>query len=275
MAVAPADTLRPARPPLRRLGLRAALGGAVPVALLMLWVAAVRERWVLPYQLPPPGAILRAAEELAARGDLLRHVAATAARLLAGYGVGAVPALVLGVAAGLCPAVRCLVEPVIQGVRAVPSLAWVPLFLLWFGIGETARVLLIALGAFLPVYVNTVAGVEGADRRLVEVGRAYGLSPAAVVARIVFPASLPAVLTGLRSGLSLAWMFVVAAELIAASSGLGFLLTEGQATMRVDRMLAALLAFALLGRASDAGLAAIERFALRWRDTIAAGRQGA
>lgn len=245
----------------------------LPAALLGLWLLALDQGWVQPYQLPGPQQVLAAAGELWGSGELQRHLSDTLRRVLLGYALGSAPALVLGVGAGLLPGLRRLVDPTIQGLRAVPSLAWVPLFLLWFGIGETARLLLIALGAFLPAYLNAVAAVDGVDRRLVEVGQAYGFGRAAIVVRIVLPAALPGILTGLRAGLSLAWMFVVAAELIAASSGLGFLLTDGQATGRPDRVLVSLLAFALLGRASDGLLQAAERRWLHWRDGLAeAGR---
>ncbi len=241
---------------------------ALPLGLLVLWWLALQRQWVRSYQLPAPATVLVTIEEMIQRGELQNHMIATIGRTLASYLIGAFPAVVLGVASGLSPAMRAGVDPTIQGIRAVPSLAWVPLFLLWFGIGEQARLLLIALGAFLPVYLNTIAGVESVDRRLVEVGRAYGLSSRAITFRIVLPGSLPGILTGLRAGLSMAWMFVVAAELIAASNGLGFLLIDGQSTMRPDRVIAAIITFAFLGRASDAGLAAIERYALRWRDTL-------
>lgn len=252
----------------RRPSARVLLQAALPLGVLGLWWFALHRRWVLPYQLPAPGMVLSALQEMLVRGELQQHLVATSGRTLIGYLLGAIPAVVVGVSAGLSQPVRAVIDPTIQGVRAVPSLAWVPLFLLWFGIGEPSRVLLIALGAFLPVYLNALAGVEGVDRRLVEVGRAYGLSPTAITARIVLPASLPAIFTGLRAGLSLAWMFVVAAELIAASNGLGFLLIDGQATMRPDRVLASIVAFAVLGRLSDAVLGSIERRALRWRDSL-------
>lgn len=251
-----------------------ALGLVLPAGALALWWSALRLGWVAPYQLPAPQAVLATALELLARGELQHHVAATLARLAAGLALGASTGVALGIGGGLFPVLRRMLDPTIHGLRAVPSLAWVPLFLMWFGIGERARVLLIALGAFLPVYLNAMAAVDGVDRRLVEVGRAYGLRRGEVVARIVLPAALPGVLTGLRAGLSLAWMFVVAAELIAASDGLGFLLTDGQATARPDLLIASLLVFAVLGRGSDALVAAAERRLLHWRDTLATAEGG-
>ncbi len=127
---------------------------------------------------------------------------------------------------------------------------------------------LIAIGAFFPVYLNVLSGVQGVDRKLVEVGRIHGLGPLALARRIFLPAALPSVFTGLRQGLSLAWMFLVAAELIAASKGLGFLLTDGRETGRADVVIVAILTLALLGKLSDSVLALIERLSLAWRDTV-------
>ncbi len=254
---------------LLRLGLWAALPWLLPAGLLGLWVVSLDRGWVQPYQLPAPPTVVSTLVDLLNRGELPRHIGVTLNRLLAGYLLGAGPGVLLGLLAGSSVGFRRFLDPMVQGLRAVPSLAWVPLFLLWFGIGEQARIYLIALGAFLPVYLNTMAGVGSVDGKLIEVARAYGFGPFKVLFRVVLPGAMPGVFTGLRSGLSLAWMFVVAAELIAASSGLGFMLVEGQSTMRPDRVLVSLLAFATLGRGSDTFLAILERRLLAWRDTLA------
>ncbi|HEY8449467.1 MAG TPA: ABC transporter permease [Bacillota bacterium] len=258
-----------------RAGRRWLLPLVAPAGVLALWVAAVQWAWVEPYQLPPPAKVLATVAKLLGDGDLTHHVGVTLGRLVAGFALGAAPGIVLGAAAGLVPGLRLLLDPTIQGLRAIPSLAWVPLFLLWFGIGELARVLLIALGAFLPVYLNVLAGVENVDRKLLEVGRVYELGRFALARRIILPAALPGLMTGLRAGLSLAWMFVVAAELIAASEGLGFLLVDGQYTARPEQVILSLLAFGLLGRLSDALLYGLERRVLHWRDAVQPEARGA
>jgi sulfonate transport system permease protein len=143
----------------------------------------------------------------------------------------------------------------------------VPLLLLWFGIDELPKLLLIGIGAFFPVYTGVTSGFEGVDRKLVEVGHLYRLPPPVLVRRVLLPAALPAILTGLRNGLSLAWMFMVAAELIAASRGLGYLLSDGRETSRADIVLAAIVLLALLGKASDMAMVAAEHRLLAWRDT--------
>ncbi len=250
-----------------------ALPWIVPIAIVLGWWTLVSTNRVEPYQLPLPSTVLRTAIDMLARGELFAHLLATLQRLALGYVLGALPGIACGALAGLSPVIRRTIDPTVQGLRAIPSLAWVPLFLLWFGIGESARVLLIALGVFLPVYFNVLAGVGGIDWRLIEFAQVYKLGRWRTLRAIVIPGALPGVLTGLRSGLSLGWMFVVAAELIAASSGLGFMLVEGQSTMRPDRVLVALLLFGLLGKTSDALLARLERAVLAWRETIATAQE--
>ena len=154
-------------------------------------------------------------------------------------------------------------------LRAIPSLAWVPLLLLWLGIDEAPKIVLIAIGAFFPIYMGVASGIRGVDRKLIEVARLYRLSNFALTKRVLLPAALPAILTGLRNGLSLAWMFMVAAELIAASKGLGYLLSDGRETSRADIVLAAITLLAILGKISDTLMAAIEKRSLAWRDSYA------
>ena len=264
-----------ARPRRRRaapaLSVRTALGRLrgliVPALLLLAWEGAVRAGLVAANLLPPPSELVSTVRELAAGGALLGHVLASAARVAAGFGLGAGLGVLAGAAIGLSPRAEGLVGPTFQAVRAIPSLAWAPLLLLWLGIDEAPKIVLIAIGAFFPVYLNVTAGVQGVDRKLVEVGRIHGLGPLALARRIFLPAALPSVFTGLRQSLSLAWMFLVAAELIAASKGLGFLLTDGRETGRADVVIVAILTLALLGKLTDSALALVERTALRWRDT--------
>ncbi|HBP4262769.1 TPA: ABC transporter permease, partial [Pseudomonas aeruginosa] len=185
-----------------------------------------------------------------------------------GFAIGSGLALAVGTWVGLSRRAEAYLEPSFQALRAIPSLAWVPLLLLWFGIDETPKIVLIALGAFFPVYLALVAGVRGVDRKWVELGRLYRLSRFALVRRILLPAALPNLFTGLRGALSLSWMFLVAAELIAATQGLGYLLSDGRETSRPDLVIAAILVLAALGKLSDGLLRSLERRALRWRDSF-------
>ncbi|MFO0212876.1 MAG: ABC transporter permease, partial [Pseudanabaena sp.] len=151
-------------------------------------------------------------------------------------------------------------------LRSIPSLAWVPLFLLWMGIQETPRIALIAVGVFFPVYLSLMSGIRSVDRKLVEVGKIYRLSAFQLIKRVFLPATIPDYIVGLRSGLGLGWMFVVAAELTGASQGLGYLLVDGQTTGRPELTIASILLFAILGKLTDGAIALSSKKLLHWRD---------
>ena len=240
-------------------------GLVLPVLALALLEFVVRIGWVPPYQLPAPSDIALTLHDLA-DGPLWTHIGVSLLRVLSGFAIGALLALLAAAWVGLSREAEAYLEPTFAGLRAIPSLAWVPLLLLWLGIDETSKVVLIAIGAFFPVYLNGVAAIRNIDRKLVEVGQMYGFSSGRLARRILLPAALPGLFTGLRSGMSLAWMFLVAAELIAATKGLGYLLTDGRETSRPDIVLAAIIVLALLGKFCDGVLAKLEQHFLSWRD---------
>jgi len=256
----------PAAPP-RPAGPSRWLGAVVPLLAVALLELSGRLGWVAPNLLPPPSEVLETLWQLARQG-LAGHVAASSLRVLAGFAIGGGLAVAIGALVGLSRRAEWLLDPTFQALRAIPSLAWVPLLLLWLGIDEAPKVVLIAIGAFFPVYMGVAAGIRDVDRKLVEVARMGGLSPLSLVRRVLLPAALPSVLTGLRNGLSLAWMFMVAAELIAATQGLGYLLTDGRETARADIVLAAIVLLALLGKFTDTLMQRLERRLLAWRDTF-------
>jgi sulfonate transport system permease protein len=247
----------------------AVLAWLLPLVVLGAAEAAGRLGWVTSNLLPTPTDVARALVDLGWH-TVLGHVAASTARVVAGYLIGTTLALAVGSLVGLSGTARSLLDPSFQALRAIPSLAWVPLLLLWLGIGEAPKLAMIAIGAFFPIYMGVVAGIRGVDRKLVEVARLMRLRPHALVRRVLLPAALPSVMTGLRNGLSLAWMFMVAGELIAASSGLGYLLTDGRETSRADLVLAAIVLLAVLGQLSDTAMAWLERRLLAWRDVVGA-----
>jgi sulfonate transport system permease protein len=242
-------------------------GLAVPVAILLMLEIAVRIGWVHSYQMPAPSEIATTLSDLA-DGALWKHIGASLSRVLSGFVIGAALALVFAAWVGLSREAEAYLEPTFAGLRSIPSLAWVPLLLLWLGIGETSKVVLIAIGAFFPVYLNGVAAIRSIDRKLVEVGQMYRFSRRQMIVHVFLPAALPGLFTGLRSGLSLSWMFLVAAELIAATKGLGYLLSDGRETSRPDIVLAAIIVLAVLGKLTDGVLAMLERRFLSWRDTF-------
>lgn len=241
----------------------AAQGLVVPLLIVLAWHLLAASGRFSPSQLPAPGTVLAAFGELIGRGELWQHVAISVQRVLLGFAAGAGAALVLGGLVGLSARASALLAPTIQALRAVPSLAWVPLLLLWLGIGETPKITLVAIGAFFPVYTTIAAALGHVDHRLVEVGRAYGRSGLRLFLSVQLPAIAPGALSGLRLGLAQGWLFLVAAELIASSIGLGFLLIDSQNTGRTDVLLLAIVLLALLGKATDAVLGIAERRLLR------------
>lgn len=246
----------------------APLGLLLPLILAAAWEFASARDWLPSNLLPAPSVVAATLADLARSGELSDHLIATTLRVAAGFGLGVAAATLLGALCGAVPLARRLLDPSIQGLKSVPSLAWVPLFILWFGIFETSKVILIAVGVFFPVYLALAAGIPGVDRKLVEVARVYRYSTAALVRRVLLPAVLPTYLIGLRSGLALGWMFVVAAELMGASQGLGYLLVDGQQTGKPAIIIASIILFAILGKATDLLLARAAARALRWQDSF-------
>jgi sulfonate transport system permease protein len=246
------------------------LGLLLPLAIVILWEVCARAGWLRPNQLPSPSAVFVEMYGLAETGELWQHLAATGERVLWGFLAGAGAATLLGALTGYSRLARQILDPTFQALKSVPSLAWVPLFILWFGIFELSKIVLIAVGVFFPIYLNLMTGILSTDRKLVEVGHVYGLPRRQLVLRVLLPGTLPSYFIGLRSGLALGWMFVIAAELMGASKGLGFLMLDGQMTGRPQVIIGSLVLFALLGKATDAVLAWGARRALRWQDSYGA-----
>ena len=268
-AVRQAATERSAPAARHKAWARPALGLLLPVALAVLWEAAVRTGLSNGRLVPPPSVIWKTFEDLAATGELQRHALATLWRVAWGFAFGVAAGTLLGALAGYSALTRRLLDPSLQALRAIPSIAWVPLFILWFGIFEASKIILIAVGVFFPVYLGVMGAVMSVDRKIVEVGRAFRLSGAAMVRRILLPAVMPAYVISLRAGLGLGWMFVVAAEFLGASTGLGFLLIDGQQLGKPAQIVAAIVAFAILGQSTDWLIAFLTAPLLRWEDRFA------
>jgi len=267
----PAEQARARRDPRERFA-RLFLGLMLPLVLALLWEAAVRLGLSNGRLVPPPSVIWRTLVDLARTGELQRHVLATVLRVAAGFALGTVAATLIAAIAGYWELARRLIDPTLQGLRAVPSIAWIPLFILWLGIFETSKVALIAAGVFFPIYLGLLGAILSVDRKIVEVGWVFRLSGAAMVRRILLPAVLPAYVVSLRAGLGLGWMFVIAAEFMGASEGLGYLLIDGQQLGKPAEIVAAIITFAVLGKLTDAILAAAAAPFLRWEDAFGARR---
>jgi sulfonate transport system permease protein len=251
---------------------RPALGLLLPVGVALGWEIIVWLGWSNGRLVPPPSKLFATIAELARSGELTRHVVATLTRVAAGFGFGVIVGTVLGAISGYWALARRLLDPTVQALRAVPSIAWIPLFILWLGIFETSKVALIAVGVFFPVYLGVMGAILSVDRKIVEVGRTFRLSGPEMIRRIMLPAVLPAYVVALRVGLGLGWMFVIAAEFMGASEGLGYLVIDGQQLGKTPQILAAIIIFAVLGKTADWLIEIAFAPLLRWQDAF--GRQG-
>jgi sulfonate transport system permease protein len=249
-----------------KLNLSWAKGLILPLLLLIGWEILAQIGFFPPNLLPAPTSVIVTIWQLTLSGELLNHVGITLYRVILGFVIGGGVATVLGALTGYSPLLYQLLDPLLQSLRSIPSLAWVPLFILWMGIYETSKVALIAVGVFFPVYLNLTSGVQGVDCKLVEVGKVYRLNWWQLIRRVFLPATMPAYIVGLRSGLGLGWMFVVAAEIMGASQGLGFLLVDGQTTGRPEIVIASILLFAILGKLTDSAIALWGKRLLHWQD---------
>ena len=245
---------------------RPALGLLLPVGLALMWEIVVAYGLASGRLVPPPSTVFATIADLARSGELSGHIAATLGRVASGFGLGVVAGTLLGAVSGYWGIARRLLDPTIQALRAIPSIAWVPLFILWLGIFETSKVALIAVGVFFPVYLGVMGAILSVDRKIVEVGRTFRLSGPAMIRRILLPAVLPAYVVALRVGLGLGWMFVVAAEFMGASEGLGYLLIDGQQLGKPAQILAAIVIFAVLGKTTDWLIQIASAPMLRWQD---------
>lgn len=248
-----------------RPGIRIIGGLLLPIVILVVWQIVTVSGLVPTYRLPTPGSVFTAGVELAERGQLWSHIAISVQRVLLGFAIGSLIGLAIAAIVGLSKLGDVLLSPTLAALRAVPSLAWVPLLILWMQIGEESKVTLIAIGAFFPVYTTVADALRHVDPHLVEAGRSFSLRGWSLFRTVQLPAVVPSVMSGLRLALAQSWLFLVAAELIASSMGLGFLLDDSQNNGRVDRILLAIVLLALLGTITNAILGFVERRLLkRW-----------
>lgn len=249
----------------------AALPWLLPLALLLSWHGFSASGLLSSSVLPGPVDVWQAAQELAARGELQRDILVSLRRVFLGFALGGGTGLLLGFAVGLSALLRGLLDRSLQMLRTIPHLALVPLMIVWFGIGEEPRVLLVALGTLFPVYLNTVAGIRNVDPKLLELGRSYGLGPLQLVLQVVLPGALPGILTGVRYALGVAWLTLVVGETIASRDGIGYLVQNARELLRLDIVVLAILLYALAGWLADHLTRLVERRLLRWHPSFAAG----
>jgi len=240
----------------------------VPATLLLAWWWGSRAGWLEPSVLAPPGKVWDAFRDLA-EGNLVEHLRTSLGRSLRGAAIGVSVGLALGLLSGLSRLGEQLVDATLQMLRTIPFLALVPLFIVWLGIGETPKVLLIALATLFPMYINTANGVLNVDRKVVEAMRTYGLSGVRLAREVILPLALPSILTGLRFSLGVSVLALLAAEQINASTGLGALLYQAQTYQRVDVLMVIVVIYALLGLLADGIVRVLERVTMPWRRGVA------
>ena len=254
---------RPSRSPSEALA-RRALPWLVPVAVLLAWELSSRLGWLSSRVLPEPLAVVKAFWSLALSGEMAQHVATSTWRALSGFAIGGGLGLALGLLTGSLRSAETLLDSTLQMVRNIPPLALIPLVILWFGIEESAKLFLVSLGVFFPVYINTFHGIRAVDKGLIEMARSYGLSGWALYRHVILPGALPSILVGVRFSLGFMWVILIVAETISAQAGIGYMTMNAREFLQTDVVLVGILLYALLGKLADVAARALERWWLRW-----------
>ncbi|WP_408586005.1 ABC transporter permease [Novosphingobium sp.] len=239
-----------------------------PLALLAAWEAGSRLGLIPERTLAAPSAVAGTLFGMLVSGELPGNLAVSFGRVLTGLAIGVTFGVVFALVAGLSRKGEAAVDPLMQIKRTIPTLALTPLFIVWFGIGETPKIALIAFASMFPVYLNLYSGIRGVDLRLLEGARSFGLSRAEQVWHVILPGALPSLLVGLRYSLSIAILVLVVAEQINASAGLGYLINNARDFMRTDVIVVCLIVYAVLGLAADWLVRTVENRALVWRPSL-------
>jgi sulfonate transport system permease protein len=236
----------------------------VPALLLAAWQLSAQAGWLSYRVLPEPWAVAKAFWTLTASGELWQHLRVSLWRAAAGFAIGAGAGLLLGLLNGRFRRAETLLDTTLQMIRNIPALALIPLVILWFGIDEAAKLFLLAVGVFFPVYLNTFHGIRSADAGLIEMAGSYGLSGWPLFRDVILPGALPAILVGVRFALGLVWVLLIVAETISAQSGIGYMTMNAREFLQTDVVLVGILLYALLGKAADLAAGLMERHFLRW-----------
>ncbi len=239
-----------------------------PALVLLLWYVAAAQQWVSPAKLPAPAAVFSAFTEVADNGVLAADLLMSLQRAALGLAIGISLGFVLAVISGLSRFGDSVIDGNVQVKRAIPNLALIPLFIIWLGIGETMKVMVIALGVMVPIYINTHAALRSIDRRFVELGQTVALTRSRFIRDIVIPASLPGFFTGLRLGVTGAWTALVVVETINATSGIGYMISQARTYGQTEIVLLGLIIYGILGFSSDAAVRLVERRVLSWRQSL-------
>ncbi|WP_426168916.1 ABC transporter permease [Sandarakinorhabdus sp. DWP1-3-1] len=239
-----------------------------PLVLIALWEVGSRVGLIPLRILAAPSQVVATLFEMIASGELQANLLVSVGRAMTGLLLGGLVGGALAITAGLSKRGELAVDPPVQMLRTLPVLALVPLFIVWFGIGETPKILLIALGVTFPIYLNLYNGIRGVDPKLLEAARTFGLNGGALIRHVILPGAMPSLLLGLRMALTVSWLLLVIAEQINASAGLGYLINNARDFLQTDVIVVCLLVYAAIGLTADAGVRAIEARALAWRPSL-------
>ncbi len=255
---------------LRRIGAHLAPWLA-PLAILLAWEFAARSGVLSTRVLPEPLAVVKAAWSLIQSGEMWADVKVSTWRAVSGFAIGGSIGLVLGLATGLFKPVEIALDSTVQMIRNIPALAMIPLVILWFGIEEEAKLFLVAIGVFFPVYVNTFHGIRSVDANLIEMARSYGVKGFALYRHVILPGALPSILVGVRFALGFMWLTLIVAETISASSGIGYMTMNAREFLQTDVVVVGILLYAVLGKLADVLAKGLERVSLRWHPAYQSG----
>jgi len=236
----------------------------VPLGLIIVWQVFAGSGLIPHRILPSPLEVMQAGFHLTLTGEMPMHLWESFQRAFAGLVIGGTIGFVLGLLNGLVGPANLLFDSSLQMLRNIPHLAMIPLVILWFGIGEPAKLFLIVIGVFFPIYVNTIHGIRSTDPKLMEMGRIYGLSPWELLIAVVLPSALPSILVGLRYALGIMWLTLIVAETIACTNGIGYMTMNAREFLQTDIVLVGILLYAILGKLADTITRALEAWLLRW-----------
>ncbi len=237
---------------------------SLPVFLLLIWEGAALSGIIHDYTMPSPDKVVKTAVELIANGTLWSNIMISVVRVIEGFTIAVILALGIGIAAGLFPEFETATDFTLQLLKPIPPIAWIPLAILWFGIEETSKIYIIFIGAFFPILLNTVDAIKNIDKKYLELANAYEVSKWKIVRQIILPGALPFIMTGVRVGIGSAWICVVAAEMIAATRGVGYMLMDGRSLARPDMVILGMLIIGVIGKLMDDMLKKLSKRMIRW-----------
>lgn len=236
----------------------------LPVFIIIFWEFAAFKGWITPYTLPAPSKIVSTFVVSIENLSLFKNIMASFVRVFGGFLLAALAAIIIGIVTSLSKNFEIFTRFVLQVLKPIPPIAWIPIAILWFGIGEPSKIFIIFMGAFFPIFINVVDGIKQIDKRFVEVSKVFEIPNLKFIKKVVIPGALPSIMSGLRVGLGNAWICVVAAEMIAATNGIGYMLMDGRQLSQPDEVILAMLLVGIIGKLMDDVLGKIERKTLYW-----------